>query len=151
MLVAIAGIIVPVLPGSPIAIITLLAWAWLLGSSASWATGAIAAAVVLIGWSSSLVLTGRTMRREKIPSTPIIIATIAAIVGLVVIPFFGLFIGFALGLFGAEYYRRRDAGAALRSSLEALKAMGIGMLAEIGCLIVALGIFGVGILIHFLT
>ena len=151
MLVALAGIIFPILPGSPVAIITMLAWAWLIGSTASWATGIIAAALALMGWSASLVLTGRTMRRERIPNTPILIATASAIVGLFVIPFFGIFIGFALGLFGAEYYRRRDAMAALRSSLEALKAMGIGMLVELGCIITPIAIFGVGVLIHFLT
>ena len=151
MFVALAGIIFPILPGSPVAIITMIAWAWIIGSTASWATGIIAAALALVGWSASLVLTGRTMHRERIPNTPILIATAAAIVGLFIIPFFGIFIGFALGLFGAEYYRRRDAVAALRSSLEALKAMGIGMLVELGCIITAIAVFGVGILIHFLT
>ncbi len=151
MLVALAGIIFPIVPGSPVAIITMIAWAWIIGSTASWATGVIAAALALVGWSASLILTGRTMRRERIPNTPILIATAAAIVGLFVIPFFGIFIGFALGLFGAEYYRRRDPAAAFRSSLEALKSMGIGMLVELGCIIMAIAIFGVGVLIHFLT
>ena len=151
MLVAIGGIIFPILPGSPVAIITMIAWAWILGSTASWSTGVIAAALALIGWSASLVLTGRTMRRERIPNRPIIIATIAAIIGFFVIPFFGLFIGFVLGLFGAEYHRRRDPKAALHSSVETLKAMGIGMLIEIACIIVATGVFGVGVLIHFLS
>ncbi len=151
MLVALGGIIFPVLPCSPVAIITMIAWAWILGSTASWSTGIIAAALSVLGWSASLVLTGRTMRRERIPKTPILIATLAAIVGFFVIPFFGLFIGFILGLFGAEYYRRRDPSAALRSSAEALKAMGIGMLIEIGCIIVAIGVFGVGVLIHFVS
>ena len=151
MLVAIGGIIFPILPGSPVAIITMIAWAWILGSTASWATGLISAALALLGWSASLILTGRTMRREKIPNKPVLIATAAAIVGFFVIPFFGLFIGFILGLFGAEYYRRRDANAAMRSSFEALKSMGVGMLIEIACIITATGIFGVGVLIHFLS
>lgn len=151
MLVALAGIIFPVVPGSPVAIITMIAWAWILGSTASWATGIIGAATALLGWSASLVLTGRTMRRERIPSTPILVATATGIVGLFIIPFFGIFLGFAIGLFGAEYYRRRDPTAALRASLQALKAMGIGMLVELGCIIMAMAVFGVGVLSHFLT
>ncbi len=151
MLVAIGGIIFPIVPGSPVAIITMIAWAWILGSTASWATGVIAAALALVGWSASLVLTGRTMRRERIPNGPILIAAAAAIIGFFIIPFFGLFIGFVLGLFGAEYYRRKDPSAALRASIETLKAMGVGMLIEIGCVIVAIGVFGVGVLIHFLS
>ncbi len=151
MLVAIFGTIFPVVPGSPVAIITMVAWAWIMGSSASWSTGIIAAALALVGMSASLVLTGRTMRRERIPGAPILIATAAAIVGLFVIPFVGLFIGFALGLFGAEYYRRRDPAAALRSSLQAMKSLGWGMLIECGCVIAAFGVFGLGVLIHFVS
>lgn len=149
MLVAIFGTIFPIVPGSPVAIVTMIAWAWIIDSSASWSTGVVAAALALVGMSASLVLTGRTMRRERIPSTPILIATAAAIVGLFVIPFMGLFVGFAVGLFGAEYYRRRDLAAAARSSLQAMKAMGWGMLIECGCAILAFGVFGLGVLIHF--
>ena len=151
MLLAIIGIIFPIVPGSPVAVATMIGWAWILGSSASWSTGIIAAALCLVGMSASLVLTGRTMRRERIPTAPILIATAAAIVGIFVIPFLGLFIGFALGLFGAEYYRRRDATAAMKSSIEAMKSMGLGMLIEIGCVIISLGVFGLGTLIHFLS
>lgn len=151
MLVALTGVIFPVVPGSPVAIITMIAWAWLLDSSASWSTGVIAAALALVGMSASLVLTGRTMKKQQIPNTPVLIATGTAIIGLFIIPFFGVFIGFALGLFGAEYFRRRDVLAALFASGQALKAMGIGMLIEIGCLLAALGVFGLGVLIHFLA
>lgn len=151
MLVAIAGIIFPIVPGSPIALFTMIAWAWILGTSASWSTGIIAAALTLVGMSASLVLTGRTMRRERIPNGPVLFALACAIVGLFLIPFVGLFIGFALGLFGAEYYRRRDVQAALKSSIQALKSMGIGMLIELGCAITALGVFGLGVLIHFVS
>lgn len=149
MLAAIAGIIFPIVPGSPVALFTMIAWAWILGSSASWSTGIIAAALVLVGMSASLVLTGRTMRRERIPNGPVLFAVLCAIIGLFIIPFVGLFIGFAVGLFGAEYYRRRSAQAALKSSIEALKSMGIGILIELGCAILALGVFGLGVLIHF--
>lgn len=149
MLAAIAGIIYPILPGSPIALFTMIAWAWILGSSATWSTGIIAAAFVLVGMSASLVLTGRTMRREQIPNGPILFAILCAVIGLFVIPFLGLFIGFAAGLFGAEYYRRRSPQAALKSSVEAMKSMGIGMLIELACAILAFGVFGLGVLIHF--
>lgn len=151
MLVAIFGTIFPIVPGSPVAVFTMLAWAWVLGSSASWTTGIIAAATALVGMSASLVLTGRTMRRQSIPRTPVLIATASAVIGLFIIPFIGLFIGFAVGLLGAEYYRRRDATAAFRAALQAMKAMGLGMLIECGCAITAFGIFGLGVLIHFVS
>lgn len=151
MLVAVVGTIYPIVPGSPIAVITMIAWAWILGSSASWSTGVIAAALALVGMSASLALTGRTMHRERIPRGPVLVATLCAVVGLFVIPFLGLFIGFAFGLLGAEYYRRRDLRAAFGSALQAMKAMGWGMLIECACVMLALGLFSLGTLLHFLV
>src|SRR5690625_5522787 len=103
MLVAIFGTIFPIVPGSPVAIVTMIAWAWIIDSSASWSTGVVAAALALVGMSASLVLTGRTMRRERITSTPLLIATDAAIVGIYVIPFLGLFFRYVVGLIDVYY------------------------------------------------
>lgn len=86
---------------------------------------------------------------SKYSRAPILIATVSAVIGVFIIPFIGLFIGFAVGLLGAEYYRRRDITAAVRAALQAMKAMGLGMLIECGCAITAFGIFGIGVLIHF--
>ena len=68
---------------------------------------------------------------------------------MVVIPVVGLFVGFAAGLFGAEWARRRDVRAALSSSLGALKAMGLGMLIEFACACLAASMVTLGALVHF--
>lgn len=148
---AVVGTVYPVLPGSPLAIGTLIAWGWILGSTASWTAAAIGALLAAAGWSASAVLTGRQLKRQQVPGRSIVVAMVAGVVGLFVIPFFGLFVGFAAGLLVSEYARRRDLRAALRSSVESLKAMGLGILMEFGMVCLAASVWTAGVAAHFAT
>lgn len=151
MVVAVLGTVFPILPGSPVALVTLIAWGWVLGSTASWTAAGIGAFLAVIGWSAAAILTGRMLKKEKIPRGSIIIAVLAGIVGMFVIPVAGLFIGFAAGLFAGEYMRQRDIRSAGRSSLEALKATGLGMLAEFVMVSLAGSVWTIGVVVHFAT
>jgi uncharacterized protein len=145
------GAVLPVLPGSPIAFVTLIVWGWVLNSAASWTAAGIGAFFALVGFSAAALLTGRKLKKERIPKRSILAAVIAGIVGTFVIPFFGLFIGFALGLFVAEYMRGGDEQAAMHSSWEALKAMGLGMAAEFFMVALAGSVWTIGVIVHFAT
>jgi uncharacterized protein YqgC (DUF456 family) len=149
--VAAFGTVFPVLPGSPIAFVTLIAWGWVLGSAASWTAAGIGAFFALIGFSASALLTGRRLKKERIPKRSILVAVLAGIVGMFVIPLFGLFIGFALGLYLAEYCRGGDSQAALHSSWQALKAMGMGMAVEFFMVSLAGSVWTIGVIVHFVT
>jgi hypothetical protein len=151
LVVAAVGIVYPVLPGSPVAIVTLLVWAAVLGSWAAWVTGVIAALVCVGGLSASAVLTGRKLKQLEVPRWSILIAAVAGVAGLFLIPVVGIFVGFAAGLLGSEWIRHGEARKALRYSLETLKAMGAGMLAELLLLCMAASIWSVGVLVHFTT
>ena len=147
--VAVFGTVYPLLPGSPVALVTLIAWGWVLGSAASWIAAGIGAVLVCVGWSASALLTGRKLKREKIPRRSILVAVLAGIVGMFVIPVFGLFVGFAAGLFVSEYVRGGDFQSALRSSVEALKATGLGMLVEFAMVALAGSVWMIGVIVHF--
>jgi len=147
--VAVVGTVYPILPGSPLAIGTLLAWGWVLGSTASWAAAAAGALLAAAGWSASAVLAGRTLKREQVPGRSIAVAMLAGVVGLFLLPFFGLFIGFAAGLLASEYARRRDLRSALDSSLASLKAMGLGILVEFAMVCLAASVWTAGVAVHF--
>ncbi|MDY6054746.1 DUF456 domain-containing protein [Micrococcus sp.] len=149
LLVGMVGIIYPILPGSILNAVTALVWAAVLGSAASWTFGVVAAGLSIAGMSASAVLTGRRLRRERIPRGPILVGIAAAAVGFFVVPFVGVFLGFALGLLGAEWVRRRDLAAAWSASWGALKAMGLGILVELVCAMAALAVLGAGIVAHF--
>lgn len=149
LIVGVMGTIFPILPGSLLTIGTLLVWAWVLGSTASWTAGLIGIALAVVGMSASAILTGRKMRREQIPRGPVIIGVVVGVVGMFIVPVVGLFLGFALGLLLAEVVRRRDLAAASRASLEAMKSMGSGMLLEFACASLAGFAFVVGTIVHF--
>ncbi|GAB3186618.1 DUF456 domain-containing protein [Nesterenkonia suensis] len=152
LLVGMAGVVLPVLPGSLLIILTLLTWAVLIGGTAVWVAAGLGMVLAAVGWAASTVLTGQALHREQIPRGPILIAVLAALVGLVMLPPLGLFIGFALGLFGAEYLRReRDWQAAAQASLKALRAMGLGILVEFGLAGLAVSSFLIGALVHLLS
>lgn len=147
--VAAFGTVFFVLPGSPLAFVVLIGWGWFLGSAASWTAAAIGAVLVAIGWSVSFILTGRRLRKERVPRRSLLVAVVAGIVGMFVIPVAGLFIGFAAGLLAAEYARRRDARAAVRSGVELVKVAGIGIVVEFAMVALASSVWTIGVIVHF--
>jgi uncharacterized protein len=153
LLLAIAaiGTVYPVLPGSALAIITLIAWAWIMGSPAAWTAALIGAFLAGAGWSAGLVLTGRKLKQHQVPKRSIAVAMVAAVAGMFLIPVVGLFVGFAGGLLASEYVRRRDVHAALKSSVATLKATGIGILVEFGMVCLAGSMWMIGVTAHFMT
>ena len=68
-----------------------------------------------------------------------------------VIPVVGLLIGFVLGLLLSETVRNRNLTTALETSWIAAKAMGLGMLVEFSCALLASLTFIVGAIIFFAT
>ncbi len=151
LVVAAIGVVYPVLPGSPVAIVTLLVWAAVVGSWASWVAGVIAALVCVAGWSASAVLTGRRLKQLEVPGWSIAAAVVASIAGLILIPWVGIFVGFAAGLLVGELIRRGDVRTALHSSVETLKAMGLGVLVEFLLLCAAVSVWWAGVIVHFAT
>jgi uncharacterized protein YqgC (DUF456 family) len=147
--VGIAGIVVPVLPGTITIGISLLVWAIVLQSTLGWVVFAIGMVFVAAGMLASLVLTGRRLKQRQVPNWSILAGVLVGVVGMFVIPVVGLFIGFAAGLLLSEYARRRDFGQAVGASWAALKAVGLGMLVELGCAFAAGAVWVIGVLAHF--
>ncbi|WP_211221896.1 DUF456 domain-containing protein [Granulicoccus phenolivorans] len=149
VIIGIIGIVVPVLPGSFLVLIGLLVWALFIGGLTGWLVFGIGAVFVICGMIATYVLTGRVMKREKIPDVSVIIGIVCGIAGMFVLPALGLPIGFAVGLFVSELVRVREPKLALKSSWEAIKATGAGMLVELGCALVAAATLSVGMFVHF--
>lgn len=146
ILVGVAGTVIPVLPGSILIGLSLLAWAiWGGAGTAGWVVFGVGMAFVLAGMAASAVLTGRKLREHRIPSRSVVAGLALGVVGMFVIPVVGLFVGFAAGLLLSEIHRTRDFRAALASSWAALKATGLGMLVEFGlaCLAASTWVIGV--------
>ena len=114
ILVGVAGTIIPVLPGSILIGLSLLAWAiWGGAGTAGWVVFGIGLVFVLAGMAASAVLTGRKLRQHRIPSRSVVIGVVAGIAGMFIIPVVGLFVGFAAGLLLSEFLRTRNFRASL--------------------------------------
>ncbi|MFK0009463.1 DUF456 domain-containing protein [Paenarthrobacter sp. NPDC090520] len=150
--VGVAGTIIPVLPGSILIGVSLLAWAiWGGAGTLGWVVFGIGLVFVVAGMAASAVLTGRKLKQHGIPNRSVLVGVIVGVVGMFVIPVVGLFVGFALGLLLSEVARTRDFRSAVRSSLAALKATGIGILVEFALACAAASTWVIGVWINAVT
>ena len=145
------GIVVPVLPGSITALIGLIIWAFVVRAPEGWVVLALGGTLLLAGMSASLVLTGSKLKRRAIPNRTLLFGVVGAVTGMFVIPVVGLFIGFVVGLLLSETVRNRDFNTALSTSWVAAKAMGVGILVELSCALLASLTFIIGTIVYFVT
>lgn len=146
-LAGLCGIVVPAIPGSITVGVAALVWAVWGTSTWGWIAFGVAAVLLAIGMGSSMVLTARDLGRKDIPRWPILVGVAAGIVGAFVLPALGLPIGFAVGLFGAELFRVRSLGGAASTSWTAIRAIGLGMMLELGCAMVATSVLATSVLL----
>lgn len=131
ILVGIAGIIVPVLPGVVLVAVALIAWAIVTGGTTAWVGVGLALAVILVGQVAKYLLPGRKMTAAGVPSRSIIVGGVAAVIGFFAIPVVGVVVGFLVGVLLAEQFRLRDLAAAWTSTWVAMKATGFSILIEL--------------------
>lgn len=149
--VGVAGIVVPVLPGSILILLTFLGWAIGVSSGAGWWAFAFGALFAVTGMSASVVLTGRRLKQRQIPNRSVLVGLAVGIVGMFIIPVVGLIVGFAAGLLISELIRQRSLSAAASSSWAALKATGLGLLVELALALAAGTAWVIGVWVHFAT
>ena len=149
VVVGVCGIVVPVLPGSLAILAGLLVWAVWGGSPFGWVVFGLGAAFVLAGMSAQYLITGRRLKERSIPNRSVVIGLVCGVVGLFVLPFLGLPIGFTAGLLASEYLRVRNLREAASTSWAALKSVGLGMLVELACALAAATTLLVGIFTSF--
>ncbi len=146
IVVGVAGTVIPVLPGSVLIALSLLAWAiWGGAGTTGWVVFGIGLVFVLAGMAASAVLTGRKLKQHSIPNRSVVVGLIQGVAGMCVIPVVGLFVGFASGLLLSELLRTRALRRALTSSWAALKATGVGMIAEFGLACLAASTWVIGL------
>jgi uncharacterized protein YqgC (DUF456 family) len=144
--VGLAGILVPVLPGSVLVLAAILVWAWEVGGTTAWVVFGVAAAVLVTGGVVKFLVPNRRLKDVGIPSSTQWIGAALGVVGFFVIPVVGLFVGFVLGVYLAEY-QRLGPTAAWPSTKHALKAAGLSILIELAAGVVATVIWVAGVVL----
>jgi uncharacterized protein len=144
--VGLAGILVPVLPGSLLILGAVLAWAIVVGETAGWVVFGIAAALLVLGTVVKYAVPGRRMKTAGVPTRTMLVGGAAAIVGFFVIPVVGLPLGFVLGIYLAEVQRVGQTDAR-RTTVAAVKAVGLSILIELGAGLCAAVVLVAGVLL----
>ncbi|WP_432544920.1 DUF456 domain-containing protein [Kineococcus sp. SYSU DK002] len=147
--VGLVGIVVPVLPGTVLIAVAALVWAIATGGAAWWFFAA--AAVLLAGGQVAMyLLPGRRMTRAGIRRTTLLLGGLLGVVGFFVVPVLGLPLGFVLGVFLGELLGTAAAPdrarRAWRSTVVALKNVGLSVAIEGAAGLVATGVVVAGAL-----
>lgn len=128
--VGLVGILVPILPGSVLVVAGILVWAISVGGTTAWLVFGVAAAFVVAGTIVKYVVPGRSLQVAGIPASTQWFGVLLGVVGFFVVPVVGLFLGFVLGVWLAEYVRL-GAKEAWPSTVHSLKAVGWSIVIEL--------------------
>ena len=133
ILIGMAGIVVPVVPGLLIVLAGVFVWAFDTGTGLAWTVFGVAAVLWAAGVALQYAVPGRRMREAGVRRSTLLLAVLAGVVGFFVVPVVGGAIGFVLGIYLVELGHSRNRGAAWSSTKAALRAvftsMGIELLA----------------------
>jgi uncharacterized protein YqgC (DUF456 family) len=128
----VVGVIIPGIPGLLLSWIGVLLWTFIGGAGPTkWVFLALATLIALVGAGIKYALPGRNMKADGVRTLSIVIGGVLGIIGFFVIPVIGLPIGFVVGVFLSELAHTQDAALAWRSTVAALKAVGLAMMLEI--------------------
>ena len=144
MVVGLAGIVVPVLPGSVLILVALLVWAGEQGSATAWAFAASGSLVLVAGGVVKYALPGRRLQASGVPRRTLAAGGLLGIVGFFVVPVVGLFLGFVVGVYLSESLRL-GGQQGWTSTRAALKAVGVSILVELTAALVAISCWVVGV------
>lgn len=144
--VGVAGILLPVLPGTLLVLGAVLVWALEIGTATAWTVFAVATTFLAVGTVVKYVVPGRRLKASGVPSRTLWAGALLGFVGFFVIPVVGLFIGFVAGIYLAEH-RRVGGAAAGPSTRHALRAVGVSILIELVAACLAAVTWGVGVAI----
>jgi uncharacterized protein len=146
ILVGLAGVVVPVLPGVLLVWAAIAVWALVSDGGARW--GVLAAVTVIAAASQVLrfLIPGRQLQAAGIPNRTLGLGALVGVVGFFVIPVVGALIGFVLGVYLAERQRLGGHDRAWPSTRAALKGALLSILIEFTAAALCAGIWVAGVL-----
>lgn len=144
--VGLVGVLVPVLPGTLLVAAAIVVWAIGQAEATAWAVAAVALLLLVTGIAVKYLVPGRRLQRAGVPTSTLVAGGVVGVVGFFVVPVVGLLLGFVLGVYLSEWRRKghRDAWPA---TVHALKAVGLGILIELGFGILAAATWAVGVVL----
>lgn len=145
ILIGLVGILIPVLPGLILVLGSVVLWAVAANDPVGWGVLGAAVLIATAGWALQYLVPGRRLRDAGVPTRTLVAGGIGGLIGIFVIPGFGLLIGFVAGVIVAELVRQRTFAAAWPSAKRALTAAALSFGIELtaGALVATAWVIGV--------
>jgi uncharacterized protein len=144
--VGIAGIVIPLLPGSLLVFAAILVWALVEQTTVGWVTLGVVTVILGASLLIKYLWPTRRMQRAGVRTWTLVAGALLGIVGFFVIPVVGLVVGFVLGIYLAEYAQRRDHRRAWASTVHAIKGVVLSVGVELAGALMATVVWVVAVL-----
>ena len=145
--VGLAGILVPLLPGTLLVWSAIAVWAYLVHTTVSWVVLGVATAVMAAGILVKYLWPARRMRAADVGGRTLAAGAVLGIVGFFVIPVAGLLVGFVLGVYLAELVQQHDQRRAWASTVHAVKGVALLVGVELGAALLAAAVWVLGVFV----
>lgn len=144
ILIGLAGIVVPILPGVILIFGAIAVWAFVTGGTTAWIVLAVSTVLLVISGVVKYTWPGRKLRDAGVPTRSLVLGGVLGIVGFFVIPVVGLFLGFIAGVYLSELQRLRAQQQAWQYTWHAVKGVGLSILVELFGALLASGVWLIG-------
>jgi uncharacterized protein len=144
--VGLAGIVVPLLPGTLLIWAAVAVWAALVGTTASWVVLGLVTLLLAAGLLVKYLWPVKRMRAADVGGRTLLAGGVLGVIGFFVVPVVGLVLGFVAGVFLAELYQRRDRARAWAATVHAVKGVALSVGVELAAGLAATAVWAVGVL-----
>lgn len=143
--VGLAGILVPLLPGTLLVWAAIAVWAFVVGTAPAWVVLGLVTVILGAGILAKYLWPAKRMKAADVSNRTLAAGAILGIIGFFVIPVAGLLVGFILGVYLAEYAQRRDRSRAWMSTKHAIKGVALSVGVELAAALLATAAWVVGV------
>ena len=145
--VGLAGILVPLLPGTLLVWAAIAVWAYIEHTTVSWVVLGVATVVLGAGILVKYLWPARRMRAADVNGRTLAAGAVLGVIGFFVIPVAGLLVGFVAGVYLAELAQRRDQRRAWASTVHAVKGVALSVGVELLAALLAAAAWVVGVFV----
>jgi uncharacterized protein YqgC (DUF456 family) len=145
--IGLAGILVPLLPGTLLIWAAIAVWAGVVSTTAAWVVLGVVSALLGAGILVKYLWPARRMRAADVSNRTLLAGAMLGVVGFFVVPVAGLLLGFVLGVYLAELAQRRDRRRAWASTVHAIKGVALSVGVELAAALLATATWIAGVFV----
>jgi uncharacterized protein YqgC (DUF456 family) len=145
--VGLAGILIPLLPGTLLVFAAIGVWAFVEQTVPAWVTFGVVTAILAATLLIKYLWPVKRMRTADVSTGSLFAGAALGFVGFFVIPVAGLVVGFVLGIYLAELAKRRDQTRAWASTVHALKGVALSVGVELAGGLLATVVWVIGVVV----